>query len=71
MYEIVIIEFIFYIIAYGRKRFRASKDSPLRPGLWPAAAGRLCGRALKRKKPTKNSHRKRTAQAVLFLHSHQ
>jgi hypothetical protein len=50
MYEIVIIEFIFYIIAYGRKRFRASKDSPLRPGLRPAAAGRLCGRALKRKK---------------------
>ena len=56
MYEIVIIEFIFYIIAYGRKRFRASKDSPLRPGLWPAAAGRLCGRALKRKK-----YRPRTA----------
>lgn len=27
MYKIVIIEFIFYIIAYGRKRFRASKDS--------------------------------------------
>lgn len=26
MYEMVIIEFIFYIIAYGEKRFRASKD---------------------------------------------